>query len=111
MRAPDESNRPERQETEEALAWELKVVEALAQAYPALVSPSSSITDIAHTILVQAKALTGSAHVFVSSLDPDTGNNIGHTLTEMLASQCRVSEEKRYVTFSRGEDGRYGATR
>jgi len=108
MRASNESSQPERQETEEALAWELKVAKALAQAYPALVSPSSSIMDIAHTILVQAKALTGSVHGYVSSLDPDTGDHIGHTLTEMLAGQCQVSAEKRYITFSRGKDGRYG---
>jgi len=108
QRALNESNQTERQEAEEALAWELKVAAALAQAYPSLISPSSSITDVAHTVLVQAKALTGSVHGYVLSIDPDTGDSIGHTLTEMLTGQCQVSEEKRYITFSRAENGRYG---
>lgn len=58
---------------EEALRWELRVSAALAQLYEPLISPRSTIEDIAATILAQAKALTGSAYGYVSAMDPNTG--------------------------------------
>ncbi len=98
-----------RQRTEAKLRQELAVNAALSALYEPLISPSSSIEDITNTVLDRARSLTGSAQGYVSSIDPVTGDNIGHTLTEMLKDQCKVAADKRAITFPRGRDGRYAA--
>jgi PAS domain S-box-containing protein len=96
-----------RKQAEEALKWELAVNSALSESYRPLVSPGASIDDMTLTILEKAKALTGSKHGYVSSIDPLTGDNVGHTLTEMLSGKCKVPDKNRRVAFSRGKDGLY----
>jgi len=97
----------ERKQAEEMLKWELAVNSALSECFKPLVSPRASIEYIANTILDRAKSLTGSKHGYVSSIDPTTGHNVGHTLTEMYKGQCRVSDKNRRITFPRGKDGLY----
>ncbi|KYK37262.1 MAG: hypothetical protein AYK18_10460 [Theionarchaea archaeon DG-70] len=97
----------ELKQTEETLKWELTVNAALYKVYKPLISPSSSLEDIASTILDQARSLTGSIHGYVSSIDPHTGANIGHTLTEMLKDQCTVSEKEKRIVFSPEKSGKY----
>ncbi len=97
----------ELKQTEETLKWELTVNAALNEVYKPLISPSSSLEDIASTILDQARNLTGSIHGYVSSIDPYTGANIGHTLTEMLKDQCKVSEKEKRIVFSPEKNGHY----
>jgi PAS domain S-box-containing protein len=58
--------------------------------------------------LDEAMHLTGSKHGYVSSVDPNTGDNVGHTLTEMLNGQCKVTESKTRIAFAIGKDGLYG---
>jgi len=96
-----------RKTTEEALKWELAVNSALSDTYKPLVSPGASIKDMSETILDRAKKLTGSKHGYVSSIDPITGDNVGHTLTEMLKGQCNVSGENKRIAFTRGKNGLY----
>jgi len=97
----------ERKQAEEMLKWELTVNSALSECFKPLVSPRTSIEYMAKTILDKAKSLTGSKHGYVSSIDPTTGNNVGHTLTEMYKSQCRVSDKNRRTNSPRGEGGLY----
>ena len=92
---------------EEALKWELAVNSALSDTYKPLVSPGASIKEMSKTILDRAKTLTGSKHGYVSSIDPITGDNVGHTLTEMLKGQCNVSDMNKRIAFTRGKDGLY----
>ena len=99
----------ERRQAEEALKWELAVNSALAKLYEPLIHPEASMTTIAGTVLDQAKNLTGSAHGYVSEIDPATGNNVSHTLTDMLKGQCEVSDENKKIAFPRGQDGLYPA--
>ena len=96
----------ERVKAEEELKRELDVNAALSELYKPLISPWASIKEIANTILGKAKSLTGSEHGYVSAIDPTSGDNVGHTLTEMLEDQCSVTSEKR-IAFPRGEDGLY----
>jgi signal transduction histidine kinase/GAF domain-containing protein len=96
-----------RWQAEETIKQEFRVNAALSELYAPLISPSSSIESITKVILDRAKALTGSEHGYVSSIDPITGDAVGHTLTEMLKDQCRLLEEKKKVVFPRGEDGLY----
>jgi PAS domain S-box-containing protein len=95
-----------RKQAENELKRELTVNSALSELYEPLISPDASIEDIAYTVLDKAKALTGSEHGYVSSIDPASGNNVSHTLTEMMKDQCNVTPKNR-ITFPRDEDGRY----
>ncbi|UCH98095.1 MAG: GAF domain-containing protein, partial [Candidatus Aminicenantes bacterium] len=83
------------------------VNEILAELYKSLISPEASIEEITHMILAQAKRLTGSQHGYVSHIDRVTGDNIGYTLTEMMAGQCMLDKENQRITFPIGKDGRY----
>ncbi|MBW2442469.1 MAG: PAS domain-containing protein [Deltaproteobacteria bacterium] len=95
-----------RKQAENELKHELAINSALSDLYEPLISPDASIEDIAHTVLDKAKALTGSEHGYVSSIHPDTGDNVSHTLTEMMKDQCNVTPEN-MITFPRGENGQY----
>jgi len=97
----------DRKRAEDALKWELAVNSALSDIYKPLVSPGASIKDMSKTILDRAKTLTGSEHGYVSSINPITGDNVGHTLTEMLDGQCSVSGKTENIVFPRGKDGLY----
>jgi len=89
------------------LDHEYAVTAALAELYKPLASPFSTIEDITVKLLEKALALTVSKHGYVSALDPDTGDNVEHTLTRMFGKECEVSEEKRKITFPIGPDGKY----
>ncbi len=97
----------ERVRIEEDLKWELSVSSSLAEMYELLTSPSSSIEETAKMILGKGKILTNSKHGYVSSIDPLTGNSLGHTLTEMMKDQCTVTDDKRQFVFPKAEDGTY----
>lgn len=99
----------ERKRTEEQLQWELTVSKALADLSNALISHESTILDMAKITLQYAKLLTKSEHGFVSSIDLDTGDAVGHTLTEMMENLCRLSEENKRIAFPMGDDGKYPA--
>ena len=58
---------------------------ALSRLFRTLISPGSGMAEISEALLSEARRLTGSVQGFVSSIDPRTGDNIGHTLEgEML---------------------------
>jgi signal transduction histidine kinase/GAF domain-containing protein len=95
-----------RKQAEDELKHELIINSALSELYEPLISHSASIEDIAYTVLDKAKMITGSEHGYVSSIHPATGDNLSHTLTEMMKDQCNVTPEKE-ITFPRDEDGHY----
>ena len=97
----------ERMQAEDKLKRELEIDVALSQLYKPLISPSAKIEYIAAIVLDKAKSLTRSEHGYVSSIDPVTGDAVGHTLTEMLKDQCRVSSDKK-IAFPRSKEGHYG---
>jgi PAS domain S-box-containing protein len=97
----------ERKNTDRRLAWELEVDRAVARLSEALISPGVSIKDITTLVLAQAQRLTGSTHGYISAIDRDTGDNVGHTLTTMMESECRVSADDRKIVFPRNADGSY----
>jgi PAS domain S-box-containing protein len=97
-----------RKKTEENLKWELAVNSSLSETYTSLASSGALMNDLAKTILDKAKKLTESKQGYVSSIDPVTGDNVGHTLTEMIKEQCDISDEYKKVVFKKGNDGLYG---
>jgi PAS domain S-box-containing protein len=87
--------------------WDLAVNRALAELADALIDPSFYIEEVADTVLAQARQLTGSEHGYVSSIDPETGDMIAHTLTRMMDQQCGMPADKRSIVFHRRPDGSY----
>jgi len=99
----------ERKRSMEQRQWELAVNTALAALADALIAPSSSIEEIANIVLEQARGLTDSEHGFVSSIDPETGAAVGHTLTSMMGWQCRLPADRQNIAFQLRPDGSYPA--
>jgi len=97
----------ERKKAQSALIWELAVNTALGNLYKPIISGSLSITEIAARFLEQAKYLTGSEHGYVSQIDLETGENIGHTLNENKKAECRVNHKGAQFSFSRKQGGVY----
>jgi PAS domain S-box-containing protein len=91
---------------QDELLWELGVNSALSELYAPLTSPEISLRDISLKILEKAKMITGSEHGFVSTIDPVTGANTSHSLTEMMG-ECNLDEKNKTIVFPRGEDGAY----
>ena len=89
--------------------WDLAVNRALAELADALIDPSFSIEEVADIVLAQARQLTGSEHGFVSSIDSETGDMIGHTLTGMVAEQCGIPGNRQNIVFRLRPDGSYPA--
>jgi PAS domain S-box-containing protein len=93
---------------EQELKKELEIANALAELSSILISPDMSIPELSKTILRYVSTLTESEHGFVSSIDPETRNNVCHTLTEMVeGGACRVENRETDIEFPIGADGRY----
>ena len=88
--------------------WDSDVNKSLSALYKPLISPVVSIGEIADTVLDNAQSLTGSAHGYVGTIDPDTGDMVAHTLSEMMKDVCKISHEKKSI-FPCGEDGLYSS--
>jgi PAS domain S-box-containing protein len=97
----------ERKQAEEGLERELAVNRELARLSGALIATSASLDDMANLVLDSAKSLTHSEHGFVASIDPETGDQVAHTLTNMMGKQCLVRGEDKRIRFSLGADGLY----
>lgn len=94
----------ERWRAREALQWELKVNRAIAE-LSRLLLHFSSMDEISHVILAEAKELTGSPHGFVGFIDPRTGAMVSPTLTpEIWAGFARqpLSDKKFAFRHFRG---------
>jgi len=99
----------DRKLAEERLLRENQLDKALAGIYEPLMKPRISLDQIAIVILEWAKKVCRSAHGYVSVIDRDTGDNVGLTLTEMLAGKCMITGEGRRIRFPVGKDGQYPA--
>ncbi len=85
---------------------ELDLQKAVAELSEALLSPDKDIVDIAVIVNRQAMKLTDSTHGYVSEVDRTTGDDVGHTHTEMMRNgQCTVDARHQRLAFPRGEGG------
>ncbi len=96
----------ERKQAEAKLIFELKLNEAIAHTSKGIVAQEYDIKKVSDITLKSALKLTDSHHGFASFIDKNTFENVGHTLTDMFGSQCRVEDLK--IVFPIGEDGKYG---
>ncbi len=99
----------QRKQAQAMVQRELEVNRALSRLYNPLVSPESSIGDIARVVLEQARALTHSSHGYVGTIDPQTSDLVAHTFTDMLQGSCTVVPEQQRVIFSMDSQGLYPA--
>ena len=99
-----------RKKAQDSLIWELAVNTSIAKLLKPLLSTSSNISIMTSSILAQAKFITGSEHGYVTIIDPETGDNVGHAQTEMMErGMCQTSEGGSLPRFHRGPDGLYDA--
>jgi len=77
---------------EEALAWEARVNEALADLARALLSVDD-LDEISSVLLDHARRLTGSELGYVGYIDPDTGYLVCPTLTREIWDTCQVHDK------------------
>ena len=82
--------------------WESDVNKSLSTLYKPLISPSSSLAEIAGTVLDNAGRLTRSTYGYVGTIDPDTGDLVIHTLSEMMKDVCKVSLSLRISNIQSG---------
>jgi PAS domain S-box-containing protein len=92
---------------EESLKRDLGLTQALAKLSNLLISPRTSFQQLADLIITYAQIITDSEHSFVQTLDPATGNMIGHAATEMSARGCTLEEQGEGLIFPIGDDGQY----
>lgn len=91
---------------EESLHKESTISQAQAGLIRVLASPDSCLFDMATAVHHWAMRITGSAYGFTSSIDPQSGENVGHSLSLMMdAEQCGVADKR--VAFPKGPNG-YG---
>ena len=95
------------EEMRRELEAERRINAAFSALFRAVISPERSINEIFQLILDQARSLTDSDHGFVSSIDPQTGAHISHTLTQMRAEGCSVPLTE--GVLPRGPHKQYGS--
>lgn len=96
---------------ESEIRWQSRVGAALAELYRTLISPDSTIEQMANTVLGEARSLTRSAHGYVSSIHPATGDNVALTITAMSPPGAEGAAAGGGVTISRHSDGGYDGLR
>ncbi len=94
----------EMKESRMKIRRELEINKSLANIYAPLVSPSSTIEDVANAILGEARKLTASPYGFVSNINPD---NVNHTLVMMLPDSEDTHEEGLTFNLSPDANGEY----
>ncbi|NSW86101.1 MAG: response regulator [Syntrophobacteraceae bacterium] len=97
----------ERRQAEEEVQWELEVNTALSDLYKPLISPFSSLENIAVKVLEHSRELTRSADGFVSSIDPSTKDTRILTFSEGSHEKCTIRHMDTSITFPLGKDGKY----
>ncbi|MBI9034548.1 MAG: PAS domain S-box protein [Bacteroidales bacterium] len=100
----------DRKKNETDRKWKSSIDTALANLYSPIISPLSSMFDIALMLKEKAQELTQSTQCYVGTIDLETGNLVSHTLTEMMMNgQCAIlQKENQRIAFPMSEDGTYG---
>ncbi|MBN1181996.1 MAG: response regulator [Bacteroidales bacterium] len=71
-----------------------------------IIQPDLSMKHIADIVYDQAIKITNSNFGYVSSIDRKTGDNIGHTLSDLLKGLCSMSDKD--ICFPKGHEGYSG---
>ncbi|MDD3312627.1 PAS domain S-box protein [Pseudodesulfovibrio sp.] len=95
-----------RKAADDALAFQSDVNAASAEVARVLTRPGATIPDISRTIHQHALRITASEVGFVSSIDPETGENVGQALSS--SPQSPLCREGVQASFPCGEGGYSG---
>jgi len=96
-----------RQQAEAQAVKKAKTNRAQAEIAEALIKPGMTLQALADILHRTATHLTGSKFGFVSSIDPENGDNIVHTLSAMFDNGlCAMDRD---IVFKRDPDGTYPA--
>lgn len=90
-------------------ALEIDLNAVVSELTYSLITSNASLAGIADIVLNYAKVFTKSQYGYVSSIDPETGHNLCHTLTGMIGDSCRISQYEKGIIFPVGPDGKYPA--
>jgi PAS domain S-box-containing protein len=96
----------ERKQVEENLRRELEINLAITDMFEPLLSPHSTIKDLAIVVGEKIRLLTHSEHGYVNETNPATGDQVALTLTEMFGSACSI-DGRSQARFPMGSDGQY----
>jgi PAS domain S-box-containing protein len=94
----------DRRKASEQMRREGSINRALADVARAMAMPDASIASVSAVVHAWALEITGSRYGFVSTLDPQSGENVGHSLSSMMDEKiCQVPDGS--VAFPRGAKG------
>ncbi len=91
---------------EDSLFRELEINRAIADMMVPLLSPAYTIGDVGKAVFEKAKQLTQSRHGYVNETEPETGDQVALTLSEMLGKDCLIDGPLQ-IKFPVGSDGLY----
>ena len=74
-----------------------------------LITSNATLAGIADIVLNYAKVFSNSEYGYVSAIDPETGDNLCHTLTGMMGDSCRITQYEKGIVFPKRPDGHYPA--
>ena len=74
-----------------------------------LITSNATLAGIADIVLNYAKVFTNSEYGYVSAIDPETGDNLCHTLTGMMGDSCQITQYEKGIVFPKRPDGQYPA--
>lgn len=90
---------------EDTFKKELSLNKVIAKISQELLSQIFEIQKVSKIALTYAKDISNSEHGFITSIDKNTFENVGHTLTEMSDAMCRVKNQR--MIFPMGDNGQY----
>ncbi len=86
---------------------ELLINQTLSDLAKQLIEPEKTIQMISDSVFKASLLITESKQGLVSEIDRVSGNNIGHSLSEMMSKSYGLEGEVRRPGFSIGKDGKY----
>jgi PAS domain S-box-containing protein len=97
----------DRKRVEEVLARKSMLDSALASIATVMLNPDISIKEVSSQVLHHACALTASVQGCVSSIVPDSGENICHAFTPEDDKRCSLIGCDQSGLYTKGSDGLY----
>lgn len=86
---------------------EVLINKTLSDLAKQLIEPEKTIKEMADSVFSASLLITDSEHGFVSEIDRENGDNIGHTLSAMMGKSCRIEGDDNRIVFSIGDNGHY----
>lgn len=86
----------------EQLRLELDLNQSMTELSRQLIQPGMTIDQVSKMVMEYGKRITGAEHGYAATIDPDNGDLVVHTFTEMLQNKCNVEDQD--IRFSKKGD-------